>query len=93
MADGVADEWTDNTGDAVHAVVGDETQGLFSELVPDSEDEDEAWVDNGFEGAEEEAVGGDANKARACWDGEHQDAPACTPWLIYIDSRFIPDAE
>lgn len=68
---------TEHSGNTVRAVVRFEAQGLLTCRVPHTHHEDEAWVDDGFDEPEKEAVDGDASKVVACRRGHEQATPYC----------------
>jgi len=66
MTNSITDQPTKHSSDAISAVIDFQTEGLFSIGVPHAHEEDETWVDCGFESTEEKTVrggGGDEDYA------------------------------
>lgn len=75
MSDSVAYQSSKHGCQPVGAVVYLETERLFGGRVPHGHEEDEAWVDGSFEGAQEKAVGCYTGEGSACWSRDEDDAP------------------
>ena len=75
VSDGVPEQTAEDARHAVHAVVRHKPQQLLGAPVPHGHDQDEARVDDGLGDAQQEAVGGDANKVCTCWSRDHEDTP------------------
>ena len=75
MADGVSQQAAEDAGYSVHAIISDETKGLFGLLIEDGHDEHEARIDYGFRDSEQETIGGNASEVLACRRRDDKDAP------------------
>ena len=75
MTNSITDQPTKHSSDVISAVIDFQTEGLFSIGVPHAHEEDETWVDCGFESTEEKTVRGYVGEAGAGGGGDEDYAP------------------